>query len=58
MRRNWLAAVAALIFTGRAFAQVYLPIPVTGYNQDVIALAGGTAMGVNPIPLVVDRQVW
>jgi hypothetical protein len=38
-----LAALAAL--AAPATAQVYVPIPVTGYTQDVIADAVGTASG-------------
>ena len=41
MRASWLAATALVIFSAPAAAQVYVPIPVTGYTQDVIADAVG-----------------
>jgi hypothetical protein len=44
MRANWLAVACGLILAASAQAQVYVPIPVTGYTQDVIADAGGTAI--------------
>jgi hypothetical protein len=50
MRSIWLSAVAALAVAGSAAAQVFTPIPVTGYTQDVIADAGGTAIGTTTAP--------
>ena len=49
MRQNRIAAVAALIFTAPAAAQVYVPIPVSGYSQDVIADAVGAASATTTI---------
>jgi hypothetical protein len=43
MRANWLGVAAVIAFAVPAGAQVYVPIPVTGYTQDVIADAGRTA---------------
>jgi hypothetical protein len=44
MRSNRIAVMAIVAFTAPTAAQVYIPIPVTGYTQDVIADAGGTAI--------------
>jgi hypothetical protein len=44
MRTNWLAVAAVIAVAAPAAAQVYTPIPVTGFTQDVIADAGGTAL--------------
>jgi hypothetical protein len=43
MRANWIAVAAIVGVVGPAAGQVYIPIPVTGYTQDVIADAVGTA---------------
>jgi hypothetical protein len=43
MRTHWLAALALFVLALPAAAQIFIPIPVTGFNQDVIADAGGTA---------------
>jgi hypothetical protein len=48
------AVFAAVVFAAPAAAQVYVPIPVTGYTQDVIAEAGGATAG--PVPL--QSQIW
>ena len=50
MRANWLAASAAVAFIAPAAAQVYVPIPVAGYTQDVIADAGGAALATTTAP--------
>jgi hypothetical protein len=43
LRTRWIAVAAVVAYTASATAQVYIPIPVTGYTQDVIADAVGTA---------------
>jgi hypothetical protein len=45
MRPYLSAAVAAVVLTAQAAGQVYVPIPVSGYTDDVIADATGTAGG-------------
>jgi hypothetical protein len=44
MHAGWLAVAVLVTVTAPAAAQVYTPIPVTGFTQDVIADAGGTAL--------------
>ena len=51
MRSTWLAAAFVLTSFGPAFGQVYVPISVTGYSQDVIADATGTY--VEPLACVL-----
>jgi hypothetical protein len=55
MHANWLAVASGLILAASAPAQVYIPIPVTGYTQDVIADAVGTAG--NTTTAAVDQGV-
>jgi hypothetical protein len=45
MRATLLSVWAIVAVAAPAAAQVYTPIPVTGYTDDVIADASGTAMG-------------
>src|SRR5947209_12472579 len=42
MRFNWLTVAAVVGLVAPAAGQVYVPIPVTGYTQDVIADAAGS----------------
>jgi hypothetical protein len=45
MRPSWIAVVAPLLVAAPAAAQVFAPIPVTGYTQDVIADGAGAPPG-------------
>ncbi|HEX4590361.1 MAG TPA: PEP-CTERM sorting domain-containing protein [Gemmataceae bacterium] len=45
MRANLLAFTTVVAFAAPAAAQVYIPIPVSGYTDDVIGDAVGTASG-------------
>jgi hypothetical protein len=44
MRRFPFAVATVFVIATRAAAQIYFPIPVTGYNQDVIADANGSTI--------------
>ncbi len=61
MRTKWLATCAIVVVFAPAAAQVYIPIPVTGYTQDVIADAGGTAFATTTTQFdspPVDTSSW
>src|SRR5215207_6777866 len=57
MRPALLTAALSLWLAGPAAAQVFLPIPVTGYNRDVIADAGGTAAATTTGPFDLTEYV-
>ena len=54
MCKSWLSVATLVVLSGPAVAQVYVPIPVTGYTQDVIADAVGVASATTTIGFDTD----
>jgi hypothetical protein len=57
MRPSWIAVVAPLLVAAPAAAQVYVPIPVTGYTDDVIADAVGVSSATTTAAFDFDSGV-